>query len=256
MPSSRFYVNIGRPIRLAVLQDQAESASVPGVNATTLRPPRDSDPCVAPTFRTSRLRLRPLTYDDAAEIAALRRQTPRSLWWPSQSPQFHPGLWIYRAARQWAKRGFGPLAVAHRSSSRLLGICGLYFPGGISHVALDCTLAPPHCRQGYELEAAEPILHYASRSLSLRRLIGLAAPGQRAAMELFEACGMAYWKSVVYRHRAHLVYSVVRGKHARESGADVPEAAVKSTSTASKDSVLTTVGRLRASFGADLTARG
>lgn len=85
--------------------------------------------------------------------------------------------------------GFGLYAVEERSSGKLAGICGLLKRESLDAPDLGFAFLPRFWGQGYALESAEAVVHWARNSLGLRRIVAITKPENRASIKLLEKIG-------------------------------------------------------------------
>ncbi|MGI9409444.1 MAG: GNAT family N-acetyltransferase [Hyphomicrobiaceae bacterium] len=107
-----------------------------------------------PTIETERLRLRPFRNEDHPVFA--------SFYADEATAGFLGGTcdagaaWRLMAAYcgHWQLRGFGPFAVAAKSTDKMIGYCGPWFPHAKPERELIWGIVASHQRQGFASEAA------------------------------------------------------------------------------------------------------
>lgn len=146
-----------------------------------------------PPLETERLRLRPLTLDDAAFALELLNE-----------PLYHRfiadrGIRTIDAARRYlqegplasyARHGHGLLWVGIRATDEAIGMCGVlkrdYFPDP----DIGFAFLARHGGRGYATESARAALADARRRLGITRVVGFTAPDNRASMHVLEKLGL------------------------------------------------------------------
>jgi [ribosomal protein S5]-alanine N-acetyltransferase len=150
---------------------------------------------------TARLRLRQLTLDDAPLVFALL-----------SDPDFiknvgDRGVHSATDARcyiesgplaSYERYGFGLYLVELKSPANGIGMCGLLHRDTHADVEIGFALLPRFRRQGYTLEAARAIVHLATGSLGLTRIVAIVAPFNLASIRILETLGMKYERQVNY----------------------------------------------------------
>jgi RimJ/RimL family protein N-acetyltransferase len=156
---------------------------------------RLSEPSLSstPILETARLALYRLSVDDAPFILELLND-----------PGFvrfigDRGVRTLEDARQYVltgpvasyqQHGFGLWRVDRQSDRKPIGMCGLLKRDTLSYVDIGFAYLPAYRGQGYAYEAADAVMHYASRALGLRRVAGVARPDNAASIALLEKLGM------------------------------------------------------------------
>ncbi|HSJ87148.1 MAG TPA: GNAT family N-acetyltransferase, partial [Anaerolineales bacterium] len=106
-------------------------------------------------------------------------------------------------------------AVIERSSSGLIGYCGLFhFPdvNGQEEIELGYRLKRAAWGQGYATQAARAVRDFAFHALNIKRLIALIDPENVSSIRVAEKIGMHYESDVTlegYDHPDH-VYAVIK----------------------------------------------
>src|SRR5689334_18672939 len=87
--------------------------------------------------------------------------------------------WIESCIENYQKHIFGPYAVVEQNASTVIGYCGLFFfpeIDGKPEVEIGYRLGQSYWGQGYATEAASIVREYATRELTLSRLVALIDP--------------------------------------------------------------------------------
>ncbi|HET9906685.1 MAG TPA: GNAT family N-acetyltransferase [Anaerolineales bacterium] len=108
--------------------------------------------------------------------------------------------------RYYQTWGFGPYAVVEQSTHNVVGYCGLfYFPDidGQPEIEIGYRLARSAWGQGYATEAALSVRDFAFNTLSIKRLIAMIDPSNRASIRVAEKLGMQYEKEIMFENYSH-----------------------------------------------------
>lgn len=118
--------------------------------------------------------------------------------------------WIKTGIQNHKTRGFGPYAVIEKSTTNLIGYCGLFlFPhiDGQPEVEIGYRLGRSSWKQGYATEATLAVRDFAFHDLHVHRLVALIDPDNIASIQVAKKLGMQYEKDVMmegYSHPDHL----------------------------------------------------
>lgn len=147
-----------------------------------------------PRLATQRLRLGPLTPDDAAALFAYRSLAevgryqsfcPADL---AQAQDFIAGL----AAEGWGERqGWFQLGIRLAGSNDLVGDLGVHFmQAGPSQVEIGFTLAPAVQGRGLATEAVQGLLAHLFGVLGTHRVVASTDPRNTGSVSLLRRVGM------------------------------------------------------------------
>ncbi len=144
-----------------------------------------------PTLETQRLKLRPYSEADLAELVPLvgaREVAATTLRIP------HP--YTERDAHDFLTLLEDPnkiwLAVTLRSDGRQIGGVGLSVDPQHQHAELGYWLGVPYWRQGYGTEAAQEMLRYGFQDLDLHRIFASHFKHNPASGRILKKLGMRY----------------------------------------------------------------
>jgi RimJ/RimL family protein N-acetyltransferase len=157
---------------------------------------------------TDRLLLRPFTWDDLDELAAIGADpaTRRFMWSGVLSRE--------RTAhniREWTReyeRGLGLLAVVHRPEGRLIGQCGLEEEGDLFE--LGYMLDKDYWGRGLATEAARAVLDHGFGALELPRIWATARAENAASQRVMEKLGMTLRETRRHDIGEEVLYAVSR----------------------------------------------
>jgi RimJ/RimL family protein N-acetyltransferase len=138
---------------------------------------------------TDRLVLRPLSGEDAAELAVLHADAEVTTY-IGLFGNLDPIQRVAAAQVDWHDHGFGLMAVTDRGSDRFLGRCGLQTVAGHREVELGWVLHRAAWGHGYAVEAAGACLRWALGELALSSVISLVHPDNVAAARVASKIGM------------------------------------------------------------------
>jgi ribosomal-protein-alanine N-acetyltransferase len=147
------------------------------------------------TLGTARLRLRDLAAADAPFILTLLNE-------PSFIENIGDrGVRTLEDARvyiengpvaSYVRFGFGLYLVELNESEQPIGICGILKRDALRDPDLGFAFLPAYWRQGYALESAAAVRHYARAELGLGRLLAIANPANAGSIRLLEKLGFRF----------------------------------------------------------------
>ena len=124
------------------------------------------------------------------------------------------GAWLNDQIEGYQKKsGIDILAVELRSTSEIVGYCGLIKSpdiDGTTEIEVGYRLIRKFWGYGYATEAASAVRDYAFSELDLPRLVALIEPVNRRSVAVARKLGMTYEKKIMmegYDHPDHL-YSI------------------------------------------------
>ncbi len=144
------------------------------------------------SLRTSRLLLRPLTFDDLPAYAAMHADPEVMRYYPKVFDEEESRVDLGKFIAHREKHGFSLWAVEREG--RFLGITGLLRPSWEAHFT-PCTeigwrLARDAWGQGYATEAARECLRYAFEELGAPEVIALTSVPNEPSKRVMERLGM------------------------------------------------------------------
>lgn len=166
---------------------------------------------------TDRLELRPLTLDDASDYWPLVRD-PDVLRFVGESPceslDAVRDILRQKPLADYARYGFGRLAVIERESGRFVGWCGLKYVPSIDEVDIGYRFLPDCWGKGYATEAAATVLQYGFDVLELAQIVGLVDPANAASARVMQKLGLRFERSVELPFHPHPVHRYAIGRAA------------------------------------------
>lgn len=99
--------------------------------------------------------------------------------------------WLEVTEKNYRTRGYGMFALEDRSTSLVVGFCGLVHPGGQPDAEIKYALDRPYWGRGLATEAATSLLAYGARAHGLPKVIATAAPDNHASHRVLLKAGMS-----------------------------------------------------------------
>jgi RimJ/RimL family protein N-acetyltransferase len=153
-------------------------------------------------LETPRLRLRPLTLDDAAFVLELLNE-PGWLQFIGdrgvRTPEAARGYLAAGPLAMYARHGLGLLAILRKTDGAVLGLCGLLQRDTLPHPDLGYALLARFHGQGYAREAAAAVLAHARDGLKLRRILALTALENPRSIRLLEHLGFRFERVIAFK---------------------------------------------------------
>ena len=97
----------------------------------------------------------------------------------------------------YAKHGYGRLAVIHKADNLLIGFCGLKFLPEYEKADIGYRFFPEYWGKGYATESSLAAIDYGRNVLKLEGIFGLVFPDNIASAKVLEKLGLNYVKDVV-----------------------------------------------------------
>lgn len=168
-------------------------------------------------FETARLILRHVTIDDLDPLAALFADPEVMRFSLGTISREDAQRWIEGCLQDYQpdRWGFGLWAVVLRTTSQLIGFCGLTKfadVDGQSEVEIGYRLAKAHWGQGFATEAATATKNYAFSHLGMDRLISLIEAENIPSVRVAEKTGMSLEKTITMWGRSVRVYVATQPK--------------------------------------------
>ncbi len=172
-----------------------------------------------PILTTPRLRLRPLTEDDADFIVVLLNDPDwlrfigdKQVRTPADAQRYLREGPIAMVARH----GHGLACVERRSDGQALGLCGLIRRETLDDVDLGFAFLPAARGHGHALEAAQATLAFGFEVLGLRRIVAITDPANSASARVLKAAGLQFERRLPATAQgvALDLYAVARPAHA------------------------------------------
>jgi RimJ/RimL family protein N-acetyltransferase len=142
---------------------------------------------------TARLRLRPLTLDDAPFTLALLNDPAYLEHIGDKGVRDLEGARKYLTdgpLAMYAAHGLGLWRVEEKSSGLAIGMCGLLQRPTLPEPDLGYAFLPRHRGRGYALEACRATLAWGREARSLARIVAIVSPGNAASIAVLRKLGM------------------------------------------------------------------
>jgi RimJ/RimL family protein N-acetyltransferase len=99
----------------------------------------------------------------------------------------------------WAIRGYGPYAVEEKSTGRVMGPVGLWYPNDWPEPEIKWALSRNYWHQGYASEAARAVKKMAASHMPETSLISLIFAENEPSIKLALAIGAEFEKEIEFR---------------------------------------------------------
>ena len=105
----------------------------------------------------------------------------------------------------WQIRGYGPYALEDKTTGKVMGPVGLWYPNDWPEPEIKWALSRAYWGLGYASEAARQVKKIAAEYLPEISLISLIYPDNQPSIELAKAIGATFEKEIAFRgHIAHI----------------------------------------------------
>jgi RimJ/RimL family protein N-acetyltransferase len=163
-------------------------------------------------IKTERLILRYFKEEDWQDLSAYYSD-PECMQYTAGRAQADWEVWrkVATMMGHWQIRGYGPYAMEEKSTGKVLGPVGLWYPLEWPEPEIKWGLAKKYWGQGYAREAALAVLEMAAEHLPDLNLISLISTGNVNSIKLAESLGASYEKTVPFRDSEASIYRHVKG---------------------------------------------
>lgn len=100
------------------------------------------------------------------------------------------------ALASYENSGFGFWAVIEKTSSQIIGMCGLVKRDNLEHVDLGYAFLPEFFGQGFAFEAALACIQVAKTQFQLQQLLAIVNVENTASRKLLEKLGFHYQRMI------------------------------------------------------------
>lgn len=152
-----------------------------------------------PDIETERLRIRRLSFADAAFVVELLNEPSFLRYIGDRNVRDHASACRYLEAgplASYARFGFGLLCVELKpgagEAAVPIGICGLLKRETLEDVDVGFAFLPKHWRQGYAFEAAGAVLAQGRELFGLKRIVAITSLDNEASIRLLEKLGFRF----------------------------------------------------------------
>ncbi len=146
-------------------------------------------------LETARLRLRPLTADDAEFVLELVNDPAFIANIADKGIRTVEAAQVFLREGPWtcqSKPGHGLLRVARKDDDRAVGVCGLLFREKLGETDVGFAFLAAHRGQGFAFEAARAVVDYGLEELHAGPIVGLTLPANVASVRVLEKLGMQF----------------------------------------------------------------
>lgn len=146
-------------------------------------------------IETERLRLRPVTVDDADLMLAIwndpafiRNVSDRGIRTVEQAREAIEG----GAQKLFEDYGYGPYCMSLKSDGSMIGICGLFKRDNLEDPDIGFSVLPDYCGKGYAGEAAAAVVNFARNELGIAVLKAIVSPANAPSIGLIKKLGLTF----------------------------------------------------------------
>ncbi len=159
-------------------------------------------------LETERLILRQFQEKDWNDLAAIQMDA-ECVKYTIKNPQAHWQVWRTLAGLvgHWQLRGYGPYAMEEKTTGKMLGPVGLWYPGDWPEPEIKWSLNRDFWGKGLVTEAAQAVKGMAFQKLSLKRLISLILPENTRSQNVAKRIGGVYEKTIPFRGENADIYA-------------------------------------------------
>lgn len=111
---------------------------------------------------------------------------------------------------QYEKNGYGRWLVSLKETGEPLGWCGLKYHDDSGDTDLGYRFMKQHWGKGYATEAGSACLDYGFSQLGLKRIIGRAATGNQASIQVLKKLGMTFFGEDHLHDSPAYIYHIVK----------------------------------------------
>lgn len=167
-------------------------------------------------LETPRLILREFHRDDVNALSMTLSDAVTMRFYPAPFDRAAVEDWIFRNLVRYQKDGHGLWAMILKSSSELIGDCGLTVQqvDGRNEIEIGYHVRRDLWGKGLATEAARACRDYGFARLPVERLISLIRPENQQSRRVAEKNGMTVWKKTMRQNLPHLVYAISRDQAA------------------------------------------
>jgi RimJ/RimL family protein N-acetyltransferase len=146
-------------------------------------------------IETERMRLRPVTVDDAELMLAIwndpafiRNVSDRGIRTVEQAREAIEG----GAQKLFQDYGYGPYCMSLKTDGTMIGICGLFKRENLEDPDIGFGVLPDYCGKGHAGEAAVAVVDYARNELGIDNLTAIVSPTNAPSIGLIEKLGLTF----------------------------------------------------------------
>ena len=99
----------------------------------------------------------------------------------------------------WQLRGYGPYAVEEKATSRVIGVCAVWYPYDWPETESKWGLVPDAWGRGYATEGAAAVRDMAFSSIENCKIISLIISDNVNSIKVAKAIGASFEKEITFR---------------------------------------------------------
>jgi ribosomal-protein-alanine N-acetyltransferase len=175
-----------------------------------------------PTLTTERLRLRPLTIQDAADVfeyALDPEITTYTVWYPHETLQ-DSQIFIQSILNQYKKEEIAAYGIELKKEKKIIGTCGFIdYDENHNKAELAYALSRNYWGRGFATEAAMEFIHYEFETLQLNRIEAGCHASNVQSERVMKRLGMQYERTlrndmfVKGTYRDTKMYAILRDEY-------------------------------------------
>lgn len=151
------------------------------------------------TIETERLKIRPLTTEDASFILELLNDPSfiKNIGDRNVHSIADAQAYILNGPiASYSKNGFGLCLVTLKETGESMGMCGLINREQLDDVDLGYAFLPRYWSKGYAMEAAKAMLEFGWNNADLKRVVAITDPSNTPSNRVLEKLGFVFEKMV------------------------------------------------------------
>lgn len=163
-------------------------------------------------LQTSRLVLREMTMEDLPFIASLVGNAEVMRYFPQVCDLAEAKAWIERTLDRYQRDGCGFWLTLDKATEEPIGQVGLLMQNvdGETEPEIGYLIHRPFWRQGYAMEAALGVRHFAFDTLNHDHVISLIRPENAPSQGVARKLGMTKSRMTMFEGFQHIVFRVDR----------------------------------------------
>ena len=163
-------------------------------------------------LETPRLILRHLRRDDVDAIFDVIGDAETMQYYPRLFERKDAEEWVERNLKRYAEHGNGLYAVVLKSTSEVIGDCGLVQQNveGTQLLEVGYHFRRDQWGMGYATEAARACIDYAFRNMDANKVVSLIRPENLPSRRVADRNGMRIERQITYFGLPHLIYAMTR----------------------------------------------
>lgn len=167
-----------------------------------------------PTLETPRTLLRNLTQDDAEDFYALNLDE-EVIKYTGDKPfkNVQEAKDFLASYDQYEKYGVGRLAVIDKTTSKMMGWCGMKYHKDSQEYDIGFRFFRSYWNKGYATETAKKCLDFGFYELGIDRIVGRAMKDNIASIKVLEKLGMVFLTTFDFDGHEGVVYELHQSRY-------------------------------------------